>query len=531
MLYIKDQIKPVEYENFWDRDMYLQAPTGSGKTTFILEKILPMAMKQNRGILILCNRSNLVEQYGRDLSKINVNKLRDGDFSLHRFMQADMIALRTYHALIRETDLDRIIQRIGIIVCDEIHALYSDSQFATGLYVAFQKLACWRKGRFMLHVTATGDRIFPLLHSASEEKPTILYHTVSNEGSIHNFPGLHRVEPDYSYLSIRYLHNLDQIPSIVAEDSDPESKWMIFVSSVTEGEKIELGLQKVGIQDCFFLKKENARSQDGQELNAKMTDEHTFSCRVLISTIVLETGVSIHEDKVRNIVDLQYSKDAFLQVLGRKRMQEGETLNLFIMTRSRKFFASKANFSNCILREACKIQGLRGWGECQEYIAQKLLQQSGVDVISSFVFYKDGFRVNPIAVEKAKNDHMFYRTVGEQLREDDAAFIKTQLSWLGLEESYSPENWVDDTKTEDCRKRLMGEFEKLVGTEPMTLKEFSTVKSELAAILHTFFPTQVRRDRALSTAKVCAILKKMQLPYAIVEVRDDRKKNYQIVRK
>lgn len=115
--------------------------------------------------------------------------------------------------------------------------------------------------------------------------------------------------------------------------------------------------------------------------------------------------------------------------------------------------------------------------------------------------------------------------------EDDAAFIKTQLSWLGLEESYSPENWVDDTKTEDCRKRLMGEFEKLVGTEPMTLKEFSTVKSELAAILHTFFPTQVRRDRALSTAKVCAILKKMQLPYAIVEVRDDRKKNYQIVRK
>lgn len=531
MSYISDVMQPFEYQNYWDADLYLQAPTGSGKTTFILQKILTLAMKQNRGILILCNRSNLVEQYGRDLSKMNIKQLADGDFSLHSFMQAEMVVVKTYHALIRETALDWKIQKFGIIVCDEVHALYSDSQFATGLYVAFQKLVCWSKGRFMMYVTATGEKIFPLLHNALAKNMPLLYRKVPDDTSLQNFPGLHRIESDYSYLNTRYLHDLNQIPSVVANDSNPDSKWMIFVSSVTEGEKIKLGLQKMGIQDCFFLKKENASSQDGQELNAKMTDEHTFSCRVLISTIVLETGVSIHEDKVRNIVDLQYSKDVFLQVLGRKRMQEGETLNLFIMTRSRKFFASKANFSNCILREARKIQGLRGWGECQEYIAQKLLQQSGVDVISPFVFYKDGFRVNPIAVEKAQNDLVFYRTVGEQLREDDAAFIKTQLSWLGLEESYSPENWVDDTKTEDCRKRLMGEFEKLVGTEPMTLKEFSTVKSELAAILHTFFPTQVRRDRALSTAKVCAFLKKMQLPYAIVEVRDDRKKNYQIVRK
>ena len=156
----------------------LQAPTGSGKTTFILQKILTLAMKQNRGILILCNRSNLVEQYGRDLSKMNIKQLADGDFSLHSFMQAEMVVVKTYHALIRETALDWKIQKFGIIVCDEVHALYSDSQFATGLYVAFQKLVCWSKGRFMMYVTATGEKIFPLLHNALAKNMPLLYRKI-----------------------------------------------------------------------------------------------------------------------------------------------------------------------------------------------------------------------------------------------------------------------------------------------------------------------------------------------------------------
>ena len=100
-----------------------------------------------------------------------------------------------------------------------------------------------------------------------------------------------------------------------------------------------------------------------------------------------------------------------------------------------------------------------------------------------------------------------------------------------MEESYSSDNWIDDTRMEDCRMCLVGWFEKLVGIEPMTLKEFSSVKSELAEILHTFFPTRVRRDKALSTAKVCTCLEKLQLPYSVVESRIDRRKKYQIVRK
>lgn len=50
--------------NTWNQGsfVYINAPTGSGKTSFILDKILPFAKHNNRKILYICNRSALKEQ-------------------------------------------------------------------------------------------------------------------------------------------------------------------------------------------------------------------------------------------------------------------------------------------------------------------------------------------------------------------------------------------------------------------------------------------------------------------------------------
>lgn len=50
--------------NTWNQGsfVYINAPTGSGKTSFILDKILPFAECNNKKILYICNRIALKEQ-------------------------------------------------------------------------------------------------------------------------------------------------------------------------------------------------------------------------------------------------------------------------------------------------------------------------------------------------------------------------------------------------------------------------------------------------------------------------------------
>ena len=46
MKYLTDVIKPLDYLGWGDSDIYIQAPTGCGKTYFILHNIVPMAMQR-----------------------------------------------------------------------------------------------------------------------------------------------------------------------------------------------------------------------------------------------------------------------------------------------------------------------------------------------------------------------------------------------------------------------------------------------------------------------------------------------------
>ena len=93
-----------------------------------------------------------------------------GDCSLFNFAQSGMLYVTTYQAVAESTQTNYIIGRYGIIVCDEVHALYTDSHFATGLCKAFDKLVNWSMGRLMLYVSATAEHIFPMLYQATYQR-------------------------------------------------------------------------------------------------------------------------------------------------------------------------------------------------------------------------------------------------------------------------------------------------------------------------------------------------------------------------
>lgn len=58
--------------------------------------------------------------------------------------------------------------------------------------------------------------------------------------------------------------------------------------------------------------------------------KNKFDPQILISTSVIDNGVSIIDKSVKNIVIISFDKISFLQKLGRKRLDENEKITIYI---------------------------------------------------------------------------------------------------------------------------------------------------------------------------------------------------------
>ncbi len=99
--YVSNALKD-EFENWNPRDpILIDAPTGSGKNTFIIKELIPKAQKMNKNILILSNRIALSVQQKilimKSLGSPLIRQLTDeGILATDTF---DNIKILTYHSL------------------------------------------------------------------------------------------------------------------------------------------------------------------------------------------------------------------------------------------------------------------------------------------------------------------------------------------------------------------------------------------------------------------------------------------------
>ena len=536
MKYLTDVIKPLDYLGWGDSDIYIQAPTGCGKTYFILHNIVPMAMQRGTGVLILCNRKNLLLQYNNDIIAQNQELVKCGNDNLFRYLSDGMLLVTTYQAIAASSKYDQIIARFGVVVCDEVHALYADSQFATNLYIAFDKILQWSFGRLMLFVSATAEHIFPILyHEKWKRCYTDLHFKQIDWNQNQSIPGYYKVEADYSFCEVKYLREIEQIPSLIQQDQDLNSKWIVFVPSIGEGKAIEKGLRRIGQTDVFLLTKKSASSVQGEKICEQLTRYHTFEPRILISTPVLEAGVSVCELNVKNVIDLHFLRESFVQTLGRKRLQQGEQINLYILNRGKVFFSRKQFFGGQILKEASVIDNKVQSQYIQGYIANRLLEKNEeIEALKTFLFcdVSGKYQINPISQKKARDDYNFYTEMVRLLALDKTAFIRRQLLWLGLGQSYSEDNWIKEFRNDEIEKEVLGYLEKSVDGTPMDRAAFSKFKLELSRLFHRLFPEEpFRSDRPMCTSKLVRKMKSMNLPFDIVSENVDRKKQYRVVKK
>lgn len=351
-----------EYKSWRAGDVILiSAPTGTGKTKFIFEKLLMWVIEQYQKnadwhpIRYFVNRKLLKRQ----LQEYVEEKQLEEDKNASGIVVSDFITIETYQSienclknnetpslyLSRERKgLHPIINPnpVSYIVYDECHYFLADSTFNPATKLSFNYLTVKGDQEIQIFMSATMDSIKEIIEKKyAKEKYASFYPAMMGKVShfrvtppqkwdIKKYPKEERLlKGQYDYIHPYGLIKEDDIAWIIERDFSGY-KWLIFVDKKDFGESLCSMLRKRIKKQVMFVDAEYDKHATINEQIEKSIKDHMLSCQILVCTSVLDNGFSFNDDELRNIVILADLKDEFIQMLGRKRKDENE-INLYML--------------------------------------------------------------------------------------------------------------------------------------------------------------------------------------------------------
>lgn len=345
--YVTDMIAD-EYLSWQKGDsIFIATPTGSGKSTFILKRLLPHAIKLRKKIVYLCNRKTLNNQLLVESHRYLKTLLSTSELTQE---ECGSIFITTYQHCEEAKEYPYFVvnsERLSpddilYYVFDEAHYFLADAPFNTNTNYWYDKnfsqsisiflsatpepLFCFLESfvgcSFKLDLVVKEirsndfDRAFRFISSAAEQ--------IACNQQYH----FYHENIDYSYIHPHYFNKLCDLTPLIANSSD---KWIIFTNNKETGNELLGRLNERGCSAVYLsAQAKKQKGSDSYKEFLNIAENQRFDCQVLIATSVLDCGVSIVDQKVKNIVVCSTDKDEFLQMIGRRRIRPDESINLYI---------------------------------------------------------------------------------------------------------------------------------------------------------------------------------------------------------
>lgn len=462
------------------RNVYLlKAPTGSGKTTFFIEELVPEARRREQAVLLIVNRSVLTEQ----LTNIYLKELGIPPGAIE-FSQAGIYPLRdlvvcSYQYMAqRLQDKDTPNIKIGpfeakeyaFVVCDECHYFIADSVFTTDSAplvnlpkVFAQSVRIYASATIspVRNVILKMEQVVDLAENFPhwEIWPGFRYarnNMISQIHSNHNgllqyaaFFEVTGAEPNYSYLHPRILADGQALWDDVIEQHEAHRlhKAVVFVDSKKQGTDCKNKLNQHGISAAFIFSEASSGSYSMDELDKKVLEEIKAKSRfesvsVLIATSVLDNGTNLIDKDITHLYISGTEYMAAVQQAGRVRMyEEGQTLELVIPRRAKSYFSSRIsqwdrqeNLLNKWLDTDAKTREDMFWNGELEFLRTKFsYNESSHPKNSIFTFAALDYYISDA------------RKSLSMLENDPDGYVRKALSWFGFD--------LDDTEAVDENPR------------------------------------------------------------------------------
>lgn len=334
--------------------------------------------------------------------------------------------------------------------------------------------------------------------------------------------------PDYSYVEEYYFREFAELVDMICRSDE---KWVVFINNSAEGRQYAQQLNDLGIASVFINSSLKNKSVVREQLK-QLESKQLFSCKVLISTSILDCGVNIVDDAVQNIVIFEIEKTTFIQMLGRVRVQSGRKVRLFIKAPTALEIRDSVRYACKNIRVMCDFYMIRknnysGNGmetrfepvmgmKQRQYFLRNLKGANyqniyiRPDLINVVTGINDtvqrAWKEKKILSEFSENCnylvHLLYvlycfdqaKAYMQEGKADDIYYLKYQLSWLGKE--YDERRWVSYTQQ---RNKIISVLDKYQNKRDGMLSEeqdsFAAEVFELLCSL-SVIPSAAKQNRS-----------------------------------
>lgn len=550
-----------------NRVVFIQTPTGSGKSYFVYKALLEYAVEHGETILYLVNRKILKKQLQREAGDaLNAIRVDQGVYDVKSY-----IMLETYQYL-EENIADKgsewamnYLAKFNYIIMDEAHYFLQDSTYNTLNYWSFDAIMKCH-GAVKIFMSATMNEVKSFY--ANTHKQYVEMYNLEYIDSMK--PIEYQLHLNYDYIRPHVFSDYEEIAKWIIED-DENTKWFVVVDSKDRGRELQNIIKKTVKEKNAQIKKQNkmlkakeikeivcdtvfidAEYESNPEAVTSVTEvvmENAMRAKVAIATIVLDNGVSIHDEQLRNLVVVTDSKAELLQIIGRKRMEEGETIDLYLPKGKREEFERRLCKVEECLRVAEEIERNEIiFGTTIDALLPRMLNSEKYFGLCQKVIFYDKFRrdlfVNPLAKMQLLYMQRNYKEILAAFDLDgDFGFFNLEMKWLGKQANGEIERYLIDLEVE-TRKKVIIALDALVDKEldrKDAIKQKNTYRLELHDLFKRYcienseyteenigiLDTLYKSTDAITEDKFNVVMVTLELPYQM-EVRRKGKKYYTI---
>ncbi|MBQ3545363.1 MAG: DEAD/DEAH box helicase family protein [Lachnospiraceae bacterium] len=514
-MYLTDKIGE-DYQIWKPGDVILiTAPTGTGKSYFVQRELLKWLITERKGkILYLVNRKILKKQFKEELNDVLYSirgELFEKGFNVINLEK--YIIYETYQhieMLICENRWREIYELVGmcfIVVCDECHYFYADSSFNPKTELSYNCIRQLFDKKIQIYMSATMDVMKERIKRDCLEN-NIMPHIEPRNGIYgltrmkgeNNIIEKYDIEKQYDYVKTHLINDISEL-ALKTKDSvkdNNQNNWLIFIDSIDKGRKLKNELIDKGIHkdDIVIIDANYKRDEEAEENVYEIVNNKLMKRKIIISTSVMDNGISIYDEKLKSIVIMADMKETFIQMLGRKREKlKEENIDIYLLKRDKKYFEDRLRNVEEILNKYTEFEPYFDYGrkmllyfhkytknEVESFVIEKYPGFSHMDVGVTYLGYEESysfkadtmkyqtsqlldkimtnqdlykkircfayaynniFYANTFSIEQLMNQVAFYKRVIDDIALDEYAFYKEQCKWLGKTKSI--EDIQDDT--------------------------------------------------------------------------------------
>lgn len=263
--------------------VFISAPTGSGKTHFILNVWMKYAANKNLKVLYLVNRTILKDQLSKEIKDMGPKISSCIDVKLYQDIESGLKSgereqgkyekgLYTYKNMRKSY---RKYLDYDCVVCDECHYFLTDSNYNTDTGLSFRWIQeCFaHKIRFFMSATIEDIQAyveeydFKRVCTSQKFNQNFKYWRLDGQEyknkpyrefmeNLYGKTEYHcfAIPKNYDYLDIEIINSKDDIADFITQSGKNE-KWLIFVDSINTGKNWKKNWKKRVL--CLFTLKIN----------------------------------------------------------------------------------------------------------------------------------------------------------------------------------------------------------------------------------------------------------------------------------